>query len=149
MKTKILSVVAVTMFIMTMFSGCLIDGVERHYLYLRVSPYKTGDKCGLYILNDRGIVVKTNEQVTIPEDGEAVFRDYDVKFDGMGNTYFLYFPYVKNLESMPAIGDTVETRNPLEFFGGLKDSMGVIRVARGLPGVCGEFIEVFQMTPLN
>ena len=149
MKKKILSVVAVMMFIMTMFSGCLIDGVERHYLYLKVSPYETGDKCGLYILNDHGIVVKTNELVTVTEDGEAVFRDYDVKFYDAGNTYFLYFPYAKGLnEFMPAMGDTIYTRNPMEFFEGLK-GMGEVRVSRGQPSTCGEFIEVFEMIPLN
>lgn len=149
MKTKLLSVLTVVMVIATMFSGCLIDGTERHYLYLKVSPYETGDKCGLYILNDHGVVVKTNEPVTIPEDGEAVFSDYNVKFDNMGNTYFLYYPYAKDLKNMPSVGDTVGTRNPIEFFGGLKNRKGEVRVARGQSGLCGEFIEVFEMTPLD
>lgn len=134
---------AIIFFMTLMLEGCLIDGEERHYLYLTIYPFDMEKTYGLYILDDEGIVMKANVPITISDEGKAVIRDW-THINKDGNVYFLYTPYITEPEG-PVRGDTIDTRDPLDFFTCLRIREN-LQVARGKAGQCGTHIEYFYMT---
>ncbi len=124
-----------------MLSGCLVDGDERHYLYLNIKPYKAGDY-GLYIVNEKGLLENSNVLLSLTEDSELVTNSFNPKD---GYIYFMYYPYTQKPTSMPEKGDTVLTRNPHEFFRVLNTSVDNLKVARGSSSRCGSYIQFFNM----
>ncbi len=144
MKQHYLFMSLMVSFMALIMTGCMIPLDERHYLYLTVKGCETSQTCGLYILNEQGVLVNSNVPIKIDENGEDLEKDLNHQEN---NTYFLYFPYTDSPSNMPETGEIVETRNPHDFFHGLRTEVKELKVARGQASICGSHTQIFFLSP--